>query len=316
MNIYQQIQSNNHKTWAVVTIFVIFFGFIGYGFDYFYFGGQLPIFTFVALGISFLSIYLSFQYGDRFILHSSHARLLDLNDSKEKQWQNIVEEMTIASGLARVPTTYVIDDSDPNAFATGINPQTASIAVTKGLLNSLNREELQGVAAHEMSHIKNYDVRFMLFVSVLVGAIVLLSDWATRIFRYTTASRGRSRDKSSSGGPILLIMLVIWLIAVILAPILSQLIAMCVSRSRESLADASGAEISRNPLALASALEKIDSAIGPTKSITRGTAALCICDPQARPLDSKEGWFANLMATHPPIQKRIEALQQMAYIKQ
>lgn len=315
MNIYQQIQSNNHKTWVVVTIFVIFFGFIGYGFDYFYFGGELPIFTFVALGISFFSVYLSFEYGDRFILSSTRARPLDLNDIKEKQWQNIVEEMTIASGLGYVPKTYVIDDLDPNAFATGMSPQRSSIAVTKGLLNSLNREELQGVAAHEMSHIKNYDVRFLLFVSVLVGAIVLLSDWAIRIFRYTTTSKGRSRSRSSSGGPVLLIILVIWIIAIVLTPILSQLIAMCVSRSRESLADASAAEISRNPLALASALEKIEFAVGPTKSITKGTAALCICDPQARALDSKEGWFANLMATHPPIHKRIEALNQMAYMK-
>jgi heat shock protein HtpX len=218
----------------------------------------------------------------------------------------VVEEMSIAAGIP-LPKTYVIDDPDPNAFATGRNPEHASIVVTRGLLDTLDRDELQGVAAHEMSHIRNFDIRLMLILAVLIGSIALIADWATRGF-----FRGRRSSRRNEGAAGLII-LVIWLFATILAPILSHIMAMFVSRKREYLADASGAELTRNPLALASALEKIDARVEPTRSIHRGTAHLCIADPKGSAIGLREGRVADLFATHPPIKKRIEALRQMGY---
>jgi len=313
MNIYSQIKSNRRGTWLVVSVFIGLLIFIGLGVDYYYGGGlRIPLFTAIALLIGLASSYASYRYGDRLVLSSTRAREPDSRDGREKQWQNVVEEAAIAAGLP-LPKVYVIDDPDPNAFATGRDPAHSSIVATKGLLETLNREELQGVAAHEMSHIKNYDIRLMLMVAVLVGSIALLADWAARSMFY-----GRRRDRNSSagaGGAAALVMLVVWLVAVILAPILSQLIAMCVSRKREYLADASGAELTRNPLALAAALRKIDARPEPTRSINRGTAHLCIADPMGSAMGAKEGRLADLFATHPPINKRIEALNAMAYAK-
>lgn len=308
MNIYEQSLKNRRDTWFVVAVFIAFFLFIGLGLDLFYGAGPgMPVFSLGALFCGAIAGFSGFQYGDKFIIASTRAVGLDLNDPKQKQWQNVIEEMSIASGI-KLPRTYVIDDTDPNAFATGRDPENSSIVVTKGLLDMLNRDELQSVAAHEMSHIKNYDIRLMLLLAVLVGAVALVSDWARRgLFR-----SGRRDNRRSSGGAGV-ILLVIWLITVVLAPILSQILAMCVSRKREYLADASGAELTRNPLALASALEKIDSRVEPTRSINEGTAHLCICDPKGSALGLKEGWVAELFATHPPIYKRIEALKQMAF---
>lgn len=312
-NIYNQIKTNRHSTYFIIIIVVSFFLFIGLGFDRYYGGGyKMPIFTAAALIFGLLVSYASYMHGDKLILTSTHARPLDLNDPKENQWHNVVGEMSIASGIP-MPATYIIEDPDPNAFATGRDPNHSSIAVTRGLLDTLNRDELQAVAAHEMSHVKNYDIRLMLMVAVMVGAIALIADWARRGMFY-----GRRRSSGSSGGKTeggaAIIVLAIWLVAVILAPILSQIMAMFVSRRREYLADASGAELTRNPLALASALEKIESAVEPTRSINQGTAHLCIADPKGRTLNSKDGWFADLFATHPPINKRIEALKHMAYV--
>ena len=310
-NIYQQITANRHSTWIIIIVVVSFFLLIGLGFDHFYgVGLNMPAFTLAALLFGVIASFGSYMYGDQLILSSTHARELDLTDPKELQWHDVIEEMSIAAGIP-VPKAYVINDPDPNAFATGRDPKHASLAITRGLLDTLNRDELQAVAAHEMSHVKNYDIRLMLMVAVLVGAIALIADWASRGLFY-----GRRRSSGSSGktqGTALIIFLVIWLIGVILAPVLSQIMAMFVSRRREYLADASGAELTRNPIALASALEKISSRIEPTRSINQGTAHLCIIDPKGSSLNSKEGWVADLFATHPPIHKRIEALKQMAY---
>jgi heat shock protein HtpX len=247
------------------------------------------------------------------ILSSTHARELDPKDPKQAQWQNVVEEMSIAAGIA-TPATFIIDDNDPNAFATGKGPAHASIAVTKGLLDVLNRDELQAVAAHEMSHIKNYDIRLMLIIAVLVGSLSLLADWTSRGVFYGRRREddGEARSQSATGAVIF----AIWIIAAILAPLFSQMMAMCVSRRREYLADASGSELTRNPIALASALEKIASNAGPTRSINQGTAHLCIADPKGSPINSREGFWADLFATHPPMARRIEALKQMAYARQ
>jgi heat shock protein HtpX len=307
VNIYERAAHNKRMSKIVVTVFVFFFLFLGLGFDYYYgVGVGLPVFTLIALLVGLILSYNGWYYGDKLVLSSTGARALDLNDALEMQWQNVVEEMSIAAGIP-LPRTYIIDDPDPNAFATGKSPEHASIAVTRGLLETLNRDELQGVAAHEMSHIKNFDIRLMLILAVLVGSIALIADWATRSF-----FRGRrsSRRNEGAGG---LIILVVWLFAMILAPIISHVMAMFVSRKREYLADASGAELTRNPLGLASALEKIESRVEPTRAIHRGTAHLCICDPMGSAMGMKEGRRADLFATHPPIKKRIEALKQMAY---
>jgi len=317
MNIYEQQKSNQRKTWIILVVFILFFLFLGYGFDALYFGfnpaslltpsPQFPFATLFALGFSGFTSWLGFSSGDKAVLASAHAVPANPGDLKEKQAENIVAEMAIAAGLPP-PKLYIIQDQDPNAFATGTNPEHSSIAVTQGLLDVLNREELQGVIAHEMSHIRNYDTQMMTIVAALVGGVALLADWARRGMRFVTP-RGRGRQKGAA--PV--IFLIVWMTAVLLAPILSQLLAMAVSRKREYLADASGAELTRNPMALAQALKKIEFSAAPTASISRGTAHLCICDPLGRKMGLKEGFLADLLATHPPMVKRISALREMAF---
>jgi heat shock protein HtpX len=224
---------------------------------------------------------------------------------------NVVTEMSIASGLP-MPKVYVIDDPDPNAFATGRDPDHASVAVTTGLLMVMNRDELQGVIAHEMSHVRNYDIRTMMVVAALLGAVLLLSDWASRV----RVQGRRSRDDdggSAASGPLGLLIFVVWLLAIVLAPLVGQLLATAVSRSREYLADASGAELTRNPMSLANALRKLQAATEPTRRVSRGTAHLCITDPLDRAVNEREGKLADLFGTHPPIDDRIARLEAMAY---
>jgi heat shock protein HtpX len=230
-----------------------------------------------------------------------------------RQFENVVDEMAIASGLPR-PQAWIISDSDPNAFATGRDPDHASIAVTEGLLRALSREELQGVVAHEMAHIRNYDIRLMTVVAALVGAMLLLADWSTRVMRFGGGRRrGSSRRDGKDGGAIVVVFIVIGMLAIVLAPVIGRLLALAVSRRREYLADATGAELTRNPLGLARALEKIEAHVAPTPAIKRGSAHLCIADPLGLRIDNREGWWANLWATHPPMARRIAALKAMGY---
>lgn len=323
-NIYEQQRRNRRKTILIMLLFVLFFGFLGFGFDLFYFGNDpfgvvgepsvaFPVGTAGALlfggGLSLWGL----QGGARLVLASAGAVPAPENDPQYRPLVNIVDEMTIASGLPR-PKIYIIPDEDPNAFATGKDPEHSYIAVTQGLLTTLNREELQAVIAHEMSHVRNYDIRVMTVIAALVGAVFLLSDWAARAMRF--GGRGGRRDKGSrggAGGPAALILLALWIVAIILAPFVSQILAMAVSRQREYLADASAAELTRNPLALANALEKIELAVAATQSIKRGSAHLCIVDPLGRKANLHEGKIADLLATHPPITKRITLLKAMAY---
>lgn len=320
MNLLQQQARNRRRTWMVMAVFIAFLFALGYGFDLFYLGTPVPVAGLLALGIGVASAAGGYYRGDRAVLASSHAVPLeeaiasapDANARlKLTQVDHVVEEMAIAAGLPK-PGVFVIADPDPNAFATGRDPAHASIAVTRGLVDALDREELQGVVAHEMSHVRNYDIRLMTLVAALVGAIVLLSDWGTRGLWWGGGRRG-SRDRD--GGNLGIVFLVVWLVGIILAPIVGQMLAMLVSRHREYLADASGAELTRNPQALASALEKIDAATEPTTSIKRGTANLCIADPLGRKAGLREGAVANLFASHPPMVKRIAALRAMAYGK-
>ncbi len=302
-----------------MTIFVLFLMFLGAGADV-AFGTGGPVMTMLALIVGLGSAWGTYLAGDRAVLASSSAQPLaellasattDDDRFRYRQYQNVVEEVAISAGVP-TPTTYVIPDPDPNAFATGRDPAHASIAVTEGLLRTLNREELQGVVAHEMGHVRNLDIRLMMIVAALVGGVVLLADWSGR-WMWWGGGRGRSRRDSNDSGALGIVLIVVWVIAMILAPIIAQLLAMSVSRTRESQADATGAELTRNPLGLASALRKIDNAVAPTTMIKRSAANLCIADPLGRPVNEREGRWASLMATHPPMAKRIAALEAMAY---
>jgi heat shock protein HtpX len=319
-NILEQQQYNRRVTVLLLIAFVLLLGVVGFGFDVFYLGMptpwrprargiRFPLATLAAVCIASASAWWSYTSGDRAVLASTRARPALPRSTGEHQFVNVVAEMAIAAGLPQ-PRAYVIPDPDPNAFATGRDPAHSSIAVTEGLLRVLNRDELQGVVAHEMAHIQNYDIRLMTVIAALVGSVALLSDWAGRI-RIEGRDRDGDRDKGGLGS---LILFIVWLLAIMLAPLVSQLLAMAVSRRREYLADATGARLTRNPLALAAALQKIDTSAEPTRSINRGTAHLCIADPLGRRLTDHEGALANAFATHPPIQSRIFALQQMAYL--
>jgi heat shock protein HtpX len=313
-NIYEQQEHNKQMTWVIMLGFVFFLALLGFGFDYFYLGifendFYLPIGTIIAVVLGTVMAVSSLQSGATSILRSTGAEPADPNNPAHQQLINVVEEMSIASGMPK-PQIFVVPDSDPNAFATGKDPEHSFVAVTQGLLDTLNREELQGVIAHEMSHVRNYDIRLMTVVAAFVGAIVLLSDSGRRGVRFGGLSGRGSKSRSSGAGGIFLIL---WLIGIILAPLIAQLMAMMVSRRREYLADASGAELTRNPLGLASALQKLDKASAPTESIKRGSAHLCIVDPIGRSINSKEGFAAELFGTHPPIEKRVLALDAMAY---
>jgi heat shock protein HtpX len=324
LNLLEQQASNRRRTWAVMIVFVGFLAFLGYGFDRFYIGSgavPIPVGTFMALGLGSVSAFSSYYGGDRAVLLSTGAIALeraagsasDANKLVYRQLENVVDEVSIAAGLPR-PRIYVIPDSDPNAFATGRDPAHASIAVTEGLLKTVNREELQGVVAHELSHIRNLDIRLMTVIAAMVGAAALIADWTARGMQMGVGGRSRSSDREKGGnGALGFVLLALWLVAVVVAPVVGQALAMMVSRRREYLADASGAELTRNPLALASALEKIESAEAPTPSIKRGTAHLCIADPLGRSVGLREGTWANLMASHPPMAQRIAALREMAY---
>ncbi|MGH7319476.1 MAG: M48 family metalloprotease [Candidatus Rokuibacteriota bacterium] len=321
-NLLEEQARNRRTTWLLIGGFVLFLAFLGFGFDLFVLGydatlvagrgaAPIPIAALFATVCGGASAWFGFRYGDRAVLASSFARPIRPDDPGARVLMNVVTEMAIASGLP-MPKVYVVDDPDPNAFATGRDPDHASIAVTTGLLTTMNREELQAVIAHEMSHIRNYDIRKMTVVAALLGALLLLSDWASRV----RLRGGRSRDDEDRGGlsgPLALLVFVVWIVAIILAPIIGQLLATAVSRSREYLADASGAELTRNPLGLAKALRKLEAATSPTARIARGTAHLCITDPLNRAIDEHVGRLADLLATHPPIHDRIARLEEMAY---
>jgi len=324
MNIYEQQAANRRRTWLIMIGFVGFLFLLGLGFDVFYIGeagGYVPVGSILALGVGSVSALAGYYGGDKAVLMATSARPIEdvaaaANEQgklKLQQLENVVDEMAIAAGLPR-PRVYVVPDPDPNAFATGRGPDRSSIAVTQGLLDTLNRDELQGVIAHEMSHVRNLDVRLMTVVAALVGAVALLSDWARRGMVWGGGSRRRDdRDDEGGSGPLALVFFVIWLIAILLAPFIGQLLAMMVSRQREYQADASGAELTRNPLGLASALEKIEGAVEPTRAINRGSAHLCIADPLGRQLNASEGRWSELFASHPPMAARIAALKAMAY---
>jgi len=267
-------------------------------------GFKYPFATIIALMIAGVFMANAFFRGTKMVLKSVHAYRANPDIPQHRQLLNVVEEMKIASGLP-MPEVYIIPDADLNAFATGLHQEGACVAVTEGLLLRLNREELQAVVAHELSHIHNMDMRMMTILAAMAGAIVLIADM---LGRYMFFGRG-SGERRSGGGPLM----VVWIILLILSPIIVNLMAMAVSRRREYLADATAAEFTRNPLALVSALKKISGAVEPTRSIGKGVAHMCIEDPRGSEFSSGTDSFSNMFSTHPPVTARIEALEAMAY---
>jgi heat shock protein HtpX len=261
---------------------------------------------FIALIIWIIMSLVAYFQGDSIFLALSKARKIKKED--HPRLYNIVEEMTIASGLQKVPDIYIIDDTALNAFATGRNPEKAAIAVTSGLLQTLNRDELQGVIAHEISHVVNRDVLLMAMCGVLLGSIVILSFIGTRAMFFSSMTGGRRSSRSGGGGQAQAIIMIIALVLMILAPIAAQLIYFAISRKREYLADASAALYTRYPEGLASALEKISGSTKQLESANQATAPMYIMNPFR-----KKGMAAsNLSSTHPPISERIRILRAMA----
>lgn len=308
IDFFQFQRKNAQKTFLIIFQSIIIFAVIGYAIDRFYMKNQFPVMTLLAVIVATINSIIAYYHGDKLVLVSVKARLPDTSNLKEQQLVNIVQEMSIAAGI-QPPHVYIMDETSPNAFATGRDQNHASICVTTGLLDTMNREELQGVIAHEFGHIRNRDILTMTMVSAIVGAIVLLSDWARRTFFYSDTSGKRKSGKGSSSGLILLFLLVISIIA----PLIARIMALAVSRSREYMADAASAEFTRNPLALASALEKISKHYDHVVDrASTGTAHLFISDPKGSKLNDSESFFSELFGTHPPIKKRIMILKQMA----
>ena len=297
----------------MVGFFILFFLFIGGAVDYLYFdafthtGPAFPIATILSLGMATLGTLTAYYGGSGIILGSIGAEKPDMQIPEHRELRNIVTEMALASGSV-MPQVYVIYDPAPNALATGTNEKNAAICVTTGLLTLLDREETQGVVAHEMSHIRNEDIVLMTLVSILVGGIAILADWGQRGF-YST----RSGRRLGSKNPLLFVPL---LLLIALSPLFARLLAMAVSRQREYLADATAAQYTRNPGGLARALEKIRDAGFAFQKASRGTAHLFFANPLRRRLDDREDGLANLLTTHPPINRRIMLLYQMAGIPQ
>jgi len=299
---YEQISRNKWKSVALVVFFIAFIFVLTWFFEYVtgWGKGGLVLALCVAMGTAAIGYYSS----DKIVLGISRAR--PVSKDEFPYLYNVVEGLAIAAGVP-APKCYVIEDTAPNAFAAGRKPETAVICVTTGLLAKLDRVELEGVVAHEMSHIKNYDVRLQTLVVVMAGVVALLSDWMLRSFMWG-GGRRRSRDRGGSGGAEGVFVLVGLALAV-LSPFIATIIQLAVSRKREFLADASGALLTRYPAGLASALRKISADTEPLEAANKATAHLYIVNPLK---DIKGGGGMNkLFSTHPPIEERIAALEKM-----
>lgn len=291
---YDQIDSNKRKTVFLITIFLLFIIGLGWVFAQVFDSYSILV---IAVAFSIAMSWGSYWYSDRIVLAMSRAK--EIQHDENRELYHIVENLAITAGLP-LPKIYLIEDSAPNAFATGRDPQHAVIAVTRGLLEKLERSELEGVISHELSHIGNYDIRLMTIIVMLVGIVALISDWFLRWTWWGRRRRGR-RDSSQ------LIFFLVGIILALLAPLIATLIKLAVSRKREFLADASGALLTRYPEGLASALEKISKDSEPLEVANKATAHLYI----ENPLKEYRGFLNKLFSTHPPVEERIARLRVM-----
>ena len=298
---YDQIAANRRNSFLMAGLVVALLGLLGFAIGYAIFGslGGGVLTTAFAIGLGALAGVGTYVAGDSLVLAVSSAREVD--ESQAPQLMNVVREMAIAANVP-MPRVYLIDDTAPNAFATGRDPAHASVAATTGLLEKLDREELQGVIGHELSHVRNFDIRFSLIVGVMVGAIAMLADF---FLRFTFWGGGRSRDRS--GGSAQAVVFVIAIVLAILAPLISRFIQLAVNRQREYLADASSVGITRNPYGLERALAKIAGDQEVLEVANRGTQHMYFTNP----IKKFEARSSSLMSTHPRIVDRINRLRQL-----
>ena len=295
---FEDIKKNKIKSWFIVLLFLAFIAVIVYYICMALDLGELSII--IAMIFAIVSTWGSYYYSDKIVLKLNNAR--PATREEDLKLVNILDSLVISAGLQEKPQLYVVEDAQPNAFATGRNPKHAVICVTTGLLEKLDYYELEGVLAHEMSHIKNYDILLSAVVSVMVGFVVILSDWFTRISFYG-GRRGRDRDNDNNGNAIIML---IGLIFLILAPIFGQLMQLAISRKREFLADATAIEFTRNPDGLISALEKISADPNELKVANKATENMYIANPFRNKKKSSDLW-----STHPSTEARIEALRNL-----
>lgn len=295
---FEDIKKNKIKSWFIVLLFLAFIAVIVYYICMALDLGELSII--IAMIFAIVSTWGSYYYSDKIVLKLNNAR--PATREEDLKLVNILDSLVISAGLPENPQLYVIEDAQPNAFATGRNPKHAVICVTTGLLEKLDYYELEGVLAHEMSHIKNYDILLSAVVSVMVGFVVILSDWFTRISFYG-GRRGRDGDNDNNGNAIIML---IGLIFLILAPIFGQLMQLAISRKREFLADATAIEFTRNPDGLISALEKISADPNELKVANKATENMYIANPFRNKKKSSDLW-----STHPSTEARIEALRNL-----
>lgn len=299
---YQHITKNKTESWLLIAAFLVLIAALGYLFSVRF--GDVRILYF-AVGFSVLSSLVSYYLSDSITLALSGARAVDRQSAPDLY--RLVENLCIGAGLP-APKVYVIEDSAPNAFATGRDPEHAAVCFTTGILQKLDRTELEGVVAHELSHIGNYDIRVMTLVVVLVGTVTLLADWTLRASFF--GGRGRGSDRS--GNQLQAGLAILGLILALLSPIIATLIKLAVSRKREFLADASGALLTRHPEGLARALEKLAGDREPLEAANKATAHLYIVNPlKGHEGHGSTGWFASLFNTHPPVTERIRRLREM-----
>ncbi len=306
---YSEESSNRRNSFLLALVVIAFLGLLGFaiGYSIGYANGDPIVWgigaVIIAVAFGVLSAIGSYYGGDQLVLASSHAK--EIGPQQAPELFNVVNEMAVAAGVP-MPKVYIIDDPSPNAFATGRDPKHASVAITTGLLSKLTREELQGVIGHEMSHVRNYDIRFTLIVGVMVGSIALLAQLFLRYTFWFGGGRRSNNDNNSGGGGLAVVFMIIGVVLAILAPFFTALVQMAVSRQREYLADASSVELTRNPHGLESALAKLAADNEPLHSANGATQHLYIVNPL-----KKLGGGSALFSTHPPIVDRINRLRQL-----
>ena len=298
--LYQQIASNKRKTWVLLIVFFLLLAIVGYAVGYLFMNSGFGGVT-IAMILGFIYALTMIFQSTEIVMSMNGARKVDRNE--EPVLYHVVEDMAMVAQIP-MPRVYVIDDPGLNAFATGSNPQNAAVAATSGLLEIMNREELEAVIGHEVSHIRNLDIRISTIAVALASAITLLSSMAGRMMWWGGASRSR-RSNDRDGGGLEIILLVLSLLAIVLAPLAATLVQLAISRQREFLADASSVELTRNPQGMINALLKLENSQPMTHHVDDASSALYINDPQ------KTGFLKKLFYTHPPISERIERLKNM-----